>query len=323
MVLSDRKHKLGSVSAVIPAYNGRRYVGRAIESVLKQTCPAAEVIVVDDGSTDGTAAAVRAFGDAVRLIEQPNGGVSVARNTGIAAATGDWIAFLDADDEWLPDKLRRQSQFFERYPHLKWGYANFSDTSKAGQRSVHPSLPSERQPTYGFDDYFDGYCRGVYAWTGTVMVHRSVFETVGGFEPGMKRAQDNDLWFRIAYQFPQVGYVPQSLAVYHLDTPDSSTKINDSADFMIALIERHRELSQQFNRADAFRPCIGLMLQVWIRQRVAQNRTDDARVLLERFCEDLSPRFRREIALRLRMPRPVQGVMDMYMAFKRKMLGRL
>lgn len=311
-----------SISVVIPAFNAERHIARAIRSVLAQTHPAEEIIVVDDGSTDGTAGAVRAFGDAVRLIEQSNGGVSVARNTGIAASTGDWVAFLDADDEWMPDKLRQQGQLFERHPHLKWGYANFSEISKAEQRLALPLRPSERKPHCGFDDYFDGYCRGFYAWTGTIMVHRSVFDAVGLFEPGMKRAQDNDLWFRIAYAFPAVGYVSQSLAVYHLDTPDSSTKINDGVDFMIALIDRHRDLSNQYNRADAFAPCITHMLQVWIRQCIARNRLDDAHLLLNRFRKDVPPRFCREMALRFKLPHRMQPLVDFCLSTKNKILGR-
>lgn len=310
-----------TVSVIIPAWNAERHIARAIRSVLAQTRPADEIVVVDDGSTDGTAAAVRTFGDAVRLIEQPNGGASVARNTGLAAATGEWIAFLDADDEWMPEKLHLQAECHRRFPDLRWSFTRleWARPEWSKRRVAHPDTPP--QPRV-FDDYLAAYSEGYFISTITVMVHRAVFETVGRFEPGMKRAQDNDLWFRIAYRFPQVGYVPQSLAVYHLDTPGSSTKINDSVDFMIGLIERHRALSQQCGRTDAFRPCAAMMLQVWIRQLAGQHRTGDARLLLDRFRDILTPRFCREIELRLRMPRLVQNAMDMYLAVKRKMRGR-
>ena len=289
-----------TISVIIPAWNAERHIVRAIRSVLAQTRPADEIIVVDDGSIDGTAEAVRTFGDQVRLIRQPNGGASVARNTGIAAATGEWIAFLDADDEWLPEKLELQEQLLTRFGQIKWMYANFWHSDN--RKPVHPFLSSSEQTGRFFKDYFDAYCHGFYAWTGTVMVHRSVFAAVGVFEPGMKRAQDNDLWFRIAYQFPQAGYVPQSLGIYHLDTPGSSTKVNDQVDFMIAFVQRHRELSQTFNRTEAFRPCITHMLQVWIRQLEMQKRKQDALILLERFAPFLSGRFRREMYFRLFVP---------------------
>jgi glycosyltransferase involved in cell wall biosynthesis len=310
------------ISVVIPAWNAERHIARAIRSVLAQTQPADEIIVINDGSTDGTAEAVRSFGDAVHEITQTNAGASVARNTGLAAAAGDWIAFLDADDEWRPDKLQMQKQLLGRCPHLKWAYANFVDSSRKGLNGVLPALPSTPQSHDGFDDYLDAYCRGYYAWTGTLIVHRSVFDAVGLFEPGMKRAQDNDLWFRIAYRFPQVGYIPQPLAVYHLDTPGSSTKINDQVDFMVALVERHRRLSRQHNRSEAFERCITHMLQVWIRQLAAQNRNADACVLLDRFCRELPPRFCSEIKFRLRMPSGSRRIIDLYLSAKDRLRGR-
>ena len=308
------------ISVVIPAYNAERYIARAIRSVLAQTRPAEEIVVVDDGSTDGTAGRVH-FGHAVRLIQQPNAGASVARNTGIEAATGDWIAFLDADDEWLPQKLQLQAVIHQQYPDLKWSYTRLEQAHPQWKthRLSHPdSVPESRV----FEDYLDAYCKGFYLSTITVMVHRSVFDIIGMFEPGMKRAQDSDMWFRIAYRYPLVGYIPQSLAVYHLDTPNSSTKINDQVDFMFDHIERHRELSQTFNRDKAFAPCITMMLQVWIRQLAAQNRNADARMLLERFREDLGSRFRREMAVRLRMPDFVKTMMDRYLMLKSKMQGK-
>lgn len=310
-----------TISVIIPAWNAERHIARAIRSVLAQSRPAEEIIVVDDGSTDGTAKVVRAFGMQVRLITQPNGGASVARNTGIAAATGDWIAFLDADDEWLPDKLQLQAERHQQYPALQWSFTRleWARPEWPTHRLAHPDAAPK---TGVFEDYLAAYCAGYFISTITVMVHRSVFETVGLFEPGMKRAQDNDLWFRIAYQFPQVGYVPRSLAVYHLDTPNSSTKANDQVEFMIALIERHRALSQKHHRAEAFRPCITHMLQVWIRQLIRQKRTADARRLLGHFNADLSRRFLRESALRLQMPGPGGWLMDRYLDLKNKAMGR-
>ena len=303
------------ISVIIPVRNAERHIGRAIGSVLTQTRPAGQIIVVDDGSTDGTAEAVRAFGESVCLIQQPTAGVSVARNTGIAAATGDWIAFLDADDEWMPDKLRLQADCHARFPQIRWSFTRLE--------WAHPTW-SKRQPAHPdaagdcrvFEDYLEAYCAGYFISTIAVMVHRSVFDTVGGFEPGMLRAQDNDLWFRIAYHYPPVGYVSQSLAVYHLDTPGSSTKINDQVDYMIALVDRHRELSSRYNRSEAFAPCIAHMLQVWIRQLERQRRYDDMRILLSRFADDLTRRFCREMRFRLLLPPLTSPVATLAMTAK-------
>ena len=147
-----------TVSAVIPAYNAGKYVGRAIESVLAQTRKADEIIVVDDGSTDDTAEVVERFGDAVRFIRQENAGASFARNTGIEAATSDWIAFLDADDEWLPNKLKLQTEHLERNPNLVWTTGNYIRCYCSRDRR-HDDMSAERlasaKAVMGRKEYFD------------------------------------------------------------------------------------------------------------------------------------------------------------------------
>jgi len=106
------------ISVVIPVYNGEAFISDAIQSVLKQTVRPYEVIVVNDGSVDGTAEKLALFGTRITVISIPNGGVSNARNVGIQASSGELIAFLDADDIWYEDKLERQLEVFERYPDL-------------------------------------------------------------------------------------------------------------------------------------------------------------------------------------------------------------
>src|SRR5438132_1599837 len=106
------------VSVVIPVYNGERYLADAIQSVRDQTYQNFEVIVVDDGSTDGSADVAQRFGEAIRYVHQANGGVCKARNAGIAAARGAYIAFLDQDDLWLPDKLAAQVTYLDSHPEV-------------------------------------------------------------------------------------------------------------------------------------------------------------------------------------------------------------
>ena len=139
----------------------------------------------------------------------------------------------------------------------------------------------------------------------------------GLFEPGMRRAQDNDLWYRIAYQNPRIGYLPEPLAIYHLDTPDSSTKINDSVDFMTGLVRRHEELSKQYDRYEAFCPCITHMLQNWIRQLEKQGRCKDTALILRNFEAYVSKRFRREIKFRLLCPPITSWLADIILKLKR------
>lgn len=310
------------ISVVIAAYNSQETIARAIDSVLAQTRPADEMIVIDDGSTDRTAGIVRSYGDKVILIQQTNAGVSVARNTGIAAATGEWIAFLDADDEWLPEKLKLQTEHLRRNPDLKWTFANLLwDRNEYGCFEIaHPTacLTAKQPRDEIFEDYLQAYTNGFFASTITLLIERTVFQKVGLFEPGMKRAQDNDLWFRIAYQYPKIGYLSQPLAIYHLDTPNSSTKISDNVDFMINLVHRHETLSQTYNRRDAFRPCITHMLQIWIRQLMSQKRCTDADALLSRFSGCLSRRFQREMRFRLFCPPLMNPLADAVIRLKNR-----
>jgi glycosyltransferase involved in cell wall biosynthesis len=107
------------VSCIVPVFNGERYLAEALDSVLGQTYRALEVIVVDDGSTDGTPAVVRTFGARVRCVTQPNAGLAAARNRGLAAATAELVAFLDADDLWLPEKIACQMERFRARPELE------------------------------------------------------------------------------------------------------------------------------------------------------------------------------------------------------------
>ena len=122
-----------SFSVIIPAYNCADVIGRAIDSVLTQTCPASEIIVVDDGSTDNTAEIVKDYGDVVHYFRQENQGPSGARNRGIQEACSDWVAFLDADDVWYPDKLRRQAELISHAPELGVVFCNWYNRDEHGK----------------------------------------------------------------------------------------------------------------------------------------------------------------------------------------------
>lgn len=289
------------ISVVIAAYNAAATIERAVRSVLAQTRPANEIIVVDDGSGDNTAEITGRIDKTIRVIRQANAGSSMARNTGIEAASGDWIAFLDADDEWLPAKLQLQEAFLLANPDLVWGYGNFS-AAYSNNISIKAVLPNRISDNEVFDDYLHAYCGGLYAWTGTLLIQKRVFQKTGLFEPGMKRGQDTDLWFRIAYLYPRVGYVSVPLAIYHRDTPNSSTKVNIHYQYMINHIERHIQLSEQAGRKQAYLACASKMLQDWIRELVQQRQITQAKDLLMRFGQIIPARFCREISWRMKLP---------------------
>jgi glycosyltransferase involved in cell wall biosynthesis len=194
------------VSVVIPVFNSARLVGTALRSVFSQTFPDFEVIVVDDGSEDQQEleAALAPWLPRIQYVRQSNGGAASARNTAIARASGGLVAFLDADDEWLPEKLARQVAYFLQYPEA--GLLHTAMLSDVRQSVAMPGPPRNM-----FCELFHS---SFFINTLTVMVPRVVLTEVGGFDERREiHIEDYDLWLRIAARYP-VGYIPEPLA-YH------------------------------------------------------------------------------------------------------------
>ncbi len=195
-----------NVSVIIPAYNAKGFIADAVRSALDQTYRDLEVIVVDDGSTDGTAAELAAFGDRIRVLQQANRGVAAARNAGAAVARGAWIAFLDADDLWLPHKLERQ---------LAAGSTpmTFTDRLNIGARGDLPEVQSEVTPMHGGDIFTRLLGEGNFITNTSVMRRRALFEAMSGFYAGLNGTEDWDLWIRVAERH-EIGFVDEPLVRY-------------------------------------------------------------------------------------------------------------
>ena len=295
------------VSVVIPVYNGAGHVGRAIESVLKQKRPADEIIVVDDGSTDDTADEIGKFGEKVRYIHQENGGVSSARNAGINAATSEWIAFLDSDDEWLDSYLEKQIALLKRNPELVWTSANFT-LCYCGQNLRKDNLDVEKGMRLldgkdYFDDYFKAFVRDAAGWTGTMVVKKHALQEAGLFPISLCSSEDTDTWWRIAHRRPCIGYNAESLAVYHLHDSESLSKKNSAPSIRINLINRHIKLADKYNRTETFQACAQVYLCYWIRQLLRQNNLKDMSLLLDEFHSILPFRFKAEIRFCVTFPK--------------------
>jgi glycosyltransferase involved in cell wall biosynthesis len=201
-----------TVSAIIPTYNYGRFLREAIDSALAQTCPALEVIVVDDGSTDDTPQVLAGYGDRIRAIRQENAGVGTARNAGIAAARGEYLAFLDSDDIWRPRKLERDLARFEADPELglvHCGVEAFDNTGKTISVSL-TGLEGWVAPDLLRLD------RQVIAAPGSgTMVPKRVAEEIGGFDARLQPSEDWDFCYRVAARY-RVGFVPEVLVRYRL-----------------------------------------------------------------------------------------------------------
>ncbi|MBP8604313.1 MAG: glycosyltransferase family 2 protein [Phycisphaerae bacterium] len=275
------------ISAVIPAYNAQKYIARAIESILRQSRPADEIIVVDDGSTDDTAAVVRSYGDKVRLISQSNGGASAARNAGIRAAKGNWIAFLDADDEWLPEFLEKHENLLKKNPFLVWSTANYITCScSEGQQSPFVAVSDAERYLKGsevIDNYFLGAIKDLWGCSDTMMIRKDLFEEAGFFNTKLRKGEDLDTWWRIAYRHPQIGFIASPLAIYHLGVPNSGCKRTESIGYYAQLISQHLILSQKFNRQCEFSLLACKMLRGWVRSMLFEAQRENIRFLLKQF----------------------------------------
>ena len=188
----------GSVAVVIPTYNAAARLGTAVESVLAQGWGELAIVVVDDGSTDGTAAMVARFGDRVRYVRQERRGVSAARNVGLRATAGEFVAFLDADDVWLPGKLALQMPEFAD-PAVGLVYSDFSLRREDGRdlASYLPSYLAER-PLAGEGWVLERYLRSQFLFPSTVVARRRALERAGLFHEGLRGAEDLELFARVA-----------------------------------------------------------------------------------------------------------------------------
>ena len=239
------------VSVVIPVFNRPAAVCRAIESVLAQTCQDFEIIVVDDGSTDATAASVAALANRrITLIRhERNRGGSAARNTGIRAASAAYVAFLDSDDEWLPRKLERQLEVFRRSgDRLGLVYSGYERILADG--SVLRQIPEDRG-----DLARSLLTENVVGGTSVGMVRRHVFDEIGGFDETLPSAQDVDFWLRICEQF-SADFAPEILVRVWQRNEDRITE-------NVASLIKGRALFCQKHRQKLMRHGV---LHLWLRQ---------------------------------------------------------
>jgi len=243
------------VSVVIPTYNYARYVPEAIDSVLAQSFEELEIIVVDDGSTDKTAEVLRAFGGQLRVIRQERRGLSAARNTGIRAARGQYLAFLDSDDLWLPEKVSLQVARLDAEPEVGLVYAEtllFDDSTPATltPHSYWASHPSGK--------ILPWLVRQNVIPSPTPMVRRELFERVGLFDETLSACEDWDMWIRIG-RVCEIAYVNRVLAKYR------QHRENMSLDSDRLMMNGLRVLEKAFSAPDPSRELHGLRRTVFSR----------------------------------------------------------
>lgn len=237
---AKKRGRVASIAVVIPTYNGAEFLAETLRSVLAQTRAADEVIVVDDGSSDGSAEIAEAFPQ-VRVVRQANAGVSAARNHGVEAASAEWIAFLDDDDRWAPEKLAEQCRTQEEHPeaevcitgrrflHLNAATGVY-ELAESRTGDPRPLVTSEEIPAALYDRCpFTPSC---------VMVRRSALLRVGGFDSSLAICEDWDLWIRLLESGAQFVTCPQPLLHYRFNAGSVSHDARRMMNAELALYDR-------------------------------------------------------------------------------------
>lgn len=226
------------VSVVIPAYNAAWCVGHAIDSALAQQYLEREILVVDDGSTDTTPQVLEKYGAAIRVTRKRNGGLSSARNAGIRVADGELVAFLDADDYWLPSKLSRQVALLDARPEI--GFCSTAaaleslDGSRLGEWACAPPVGDMLREIFARN--------AAVAGSGSaVLARRELFERAGMFDEGLKSLEDIDMWMRLA---AMTGYacVPEPLTVVRRNPESMSRNLDIMRESAIRVLRKNRHL---------------------------------------------------------------------------------
>jgi glycosyltransferase involved in cell wall biosynthesis len=280
------------VSVIIPAYNASDCIERAINSVFSQTFTNYEIIIIDDGSTDITEEIVKKFGDKVRYIRQEHSGTSAARNNGIEVSNGDWISFLDADDEWLPEKLELQIELINKNPDLKW-CSSYYYLESDGKRIPYPyskRIKSAINSNGCFDNYFKYSIDTTnLANVQTTIIKKDIFDELGKFEVGRIRSQDLDMWWRIAHKYPKIGFIAKHVGIKHLDFVEpklAEIRHNEKRGFHLnELITRHLELARKSDNFDDFVSYIKKLLRNSILPMAYNGFSEEARLRLKLFKE--------------------------------------
>lgn len=230
------------VSVVIPSYNAERWIKSTLDSVLAQTHSDIEIIVVDDGSTDDTVAVISEFFPSVKLITQTNSGVAAARNKGIENASGEWIAFLDADDIWLPNKVQDQLELLATEPDAQMTYSAWhvwpsqNPTPDSDLLFYLQNVTNENDFSGPSGWIYPELLEDCYVWTSTVLAKKTLFEKIGKFDVTLKVGEDYDLWLR-ASQTTKILRVAKPHALYRIH-PTSLTKKTPLENYQAIVINR-------------------------------------------------------------------------------------
>ena len=233
------------VSIIIPTYNYAAYIGKAVDSALKQTYANIEIIVVDDGSTDNTKDVLQKYGDKLVYIQQNNQGAAAARNRGLKEAKGDFICFLDADDTYYPNNIAQKVSFLEAQQSLDWCYSNWSWVDEAGQEVMRGDEPEVSLANIQAEgDVLPLALQGYRLGTNVFMFRKVLVDKLQGFDTHLKVLEDYDYYLRAA-ALGKLGYIDKVLCAIYQHEDSLGTGCNKAVAYRNRW-RMHKKIQQMF-----------------------------------------------------------------------------
>jgi glycosyltransferase involved in cell wall biosynthesis len=274
------------ISVIIPACNAAGTIGRAIESVILQSHPVHEIIVVDDGSTDKTAEIVQQI-SSVRYFFQKNSGPSSARNRGVKECAGDYIAFLDSDDYWKFDHIENIVKPLNNYPKLKWSCSAYVRIAPSGEQTII-GLPPKKANNQAFTDFFNATRKIHFLSVISVILNRSFFLETGGFPEKYSRGEDLSLWLRLALTDPTIGYSPIPTAIYSASPRSLTSRQGDIDLLMQRIVDDYLYLLKfPSHKQKVAWPVIRKWLNGLTVKCIKKGRTENIKMILKVFSGNL------------------------------------
>lgn len=262
------------VSIIIPTHNRGDWLRDAIDSALAQTWPAVEVIVVDDGSTDGTAELLNTYQDRVRVAHQDNQGVSTARNHGLRLAQGEYVTFLDDDDLILPEKIEKQMTWLQKNRGYRWVHSRYLMVDSDKRPLLRVGLLPEGEVLAKLA------CQN-FLWMGAPLMEKALVAQAGGFNPRYSIAADFELWLRIAAQTPHLGCVQEPLGAYRLHGSSMVTNIHQLEREIMTILDAFFAQNDLPSSVMSARPAAYAEWLLWLAMRYAasDSQADAARCI--------------------------------------------
>lgn len=299
LVSNNGKYKF-MVSVIVPVYNREKYLKKALDSIIEQTFKNFEIIAVDDGSTDSSLSILydyqERFPEKIVVISQKNAGPSVARNKAIMAAQGKYIAFLDSDDTWAPNKIECQLPLFNNHQNVAFVYSGYYTTNEHGD-ILETKLPD---PQFEGDIYEKLWVLSNNISGGTLMVEKEKLLEVGLFDPDLGGAENLDLRIRLS-QVGDVYYCPEPLYFYQKHSESLTSNSENMDNFQLKLLEKHFGKSGEKNR------------KLWKLIRSQQLYFLGGDLLQQGNCIKASVNFFQSILLQPRRPRAYANLLRCFM----------